>query len=173
MAIRTDDPLGLCSQGQEDLNTRRLASPDCRRLGARSCRTHAFRHDDARRGRDLVSLKASDLFAAGQIKERASITQRKTRHPVRFEPTGGTRKSLTAWLEDPLMLGSEYLWPGRFHERRHISKRKYAPLVRDVGHAVWPRAKCLRHAFVAPNQGRPDRRSRSSVRQKSLPAYRI
>ncbi len=29
------------------------------------------------------------------------------------------------------MTGSEYLWPGRFHERLHISTRQYARLVRD------------------------------------------
>ena len=28
------------------------------------------------------------------------------------------------------MIGSEYLWPGRFHERLHISTRQYARLVR-------------------------------------------
>lgn len=27
------------------------------------------------------------------------------------------------------MKGSEYLWPGRFHERLHISTRQYARLV--------------------------------------------
>jgi site-specific recombinase XerD len=30
-----------------------------------------------------------------------------------------------------MMAGSEYLWPGRFHERFHISTRQYARLVRD------------------------------------------
>ena len=29
------------------------------------------------------------------------------------------------------MVGSEHLWPGRFHERWHISTRQYARLVRD------------------------------------------
>lgn len=29
------------------------------------------------------------------------------------------------------MVGSEYLWPGRFHERPHISTRQYARIVRD------------------------------------------
>ena len=30
-----------------------------------------------------------------------------------------------------LVVGSEYLWPGRFHERLHISTRQYARIVRD------------------------------------------
>jgi integrase len=87
--------------------------------------------DSKLRGCDLVKLKVSDVFSAGQVKERASIIQTKTRHPVRFEITEGTRRSIAAWLDDPAMIGSEYLWPGRFHERLHISTRQYARLVRD------------------------------------------
>ena len=47
---------------------------------------------------------------------------------VRYE---GTRASLVRWMREPLMVGSEYLWPGRFHERLHISTRQYARIVRD------------------------------------------
>lgn len=34
-------------------------------------------------------------------------------------------------MKDPIMVGSEYLWPGRFHERLHISTRQYARIVRN------------------------------------------
>jgi len=87
--------------------------------------------DSKLRGCDLVKLTVADVFAAGQIKERASVIQSKTQNPVRFEITEGTRKSLSRWMEEPLMVGSEFLWPGRFHERLHISTRQYARLVRD------------------------------------------
>lgn len=87
--------------------------------------------DSKLRGCDLVRLKVADVYAAGQIKERASIIQSKTQKPVRFEITEGTRKSLATWLEDPMMIGSEYLRPGRFHDRLHISTRQYARLIRD------------------------------------------
>lgn len=87
--------------------------------------------DSKLRGCDLVRLLVADVYAAGQIKERASIIQSKTQRPVRFEITEGTRKSLNAWLEDSAMIGSRHLWPGRFHERLHISTRQYARLVRD------------------------------------------
>ena len=30
-----------------------------------------------------------------------------------------------------MMVGSEHLWPGRFHERLHISTRQYARLLRE------------------------------------------
>ena len=87
--------------------------------------------DSKLRGCDLVRLKVADVYAAGQVKERASIIQSKTRKPVRFEITEGTRKSIAAWLDNPLMIGSEHLWPGRFHER------------------LW-------HPYDAPDQGRAD-----------------
>lgn len=34
-------------------------------------------------------------------------------------------------MEDEFMAGTEYLWPGRFYERLHISTRQYARIVRD------------------------------------------
>ncbi|MGB5576142.1 MAG: tyrosine-type recombinase/integrase, partial [Woeseiaceae bacterium] len=87
--------------------------------------------DSKLRGCDPVKLKVADVFAAGQVKERTSIVQSKTQKPVRFEITEGTRKSLLRWMDEPLMIGPEYLWPRRFHERPHISTRQYARLVRE------------------------------------------
>ncbi len=87
--------------------------------------------DSKLRGCDLVRMKAVDVIAAGQIKDRASVMQSKTQKPVRFEISEGTRASVAKWMDDPLMIGSEYLWPGRFHARRHISTRQYARIVRD------------------------------------------
>ncbi len=87
--------------------------------------------DSKLRGCDLVRLKVADVYAAGQIKERASIVQSKAQKPVRFELSEGTRTSLWEWLEDPKMIGQEHLWPGRFHDPFHISTRQYARLVRE------------------------------------------
>jgi site-specific recombinase XerC len=85
--------------------------------------------DSKLRGCDLVRLKVADVYAAGTVKDRASVLQSKTGKPVKFELTEGTRKSIETWLEDELMIGSEYMWPGRFHDRLHISTRQYARLV--------------------------------------------
>ncbi|WP_068119423.1 tyrosine-type recombinase/integrase [Tropicimonas marinistellae] len=87
--------------------------------------------DSKFRGCDLVKLKVADVYAAGLVKERASIIQSKTDKPVRFEISEGTRRSISQWIADPLMIGSEFLWPGRFHERLHVSTRQYARLVRE------------------------------------------
>lgn len=87
--------------------------------------------DSKLRGCDLVKLKVADVFASGAIKERVSVLQSKTQTPVRFEITDGTRKSLKDWIGHPLMVGHDYLWPGRFHDRLHISTRQYARLLKD------------------------------------------
>lgn len=87
--------------------------------------------DSILRGCDLVVLKVADVYAAGQIKERASILQSKTKKPVRFELSEGTRTSLVRWLDDPMMVGHEYLWPSRFHDPLHVSTSQYARLVQE------------------------------------------
>jgi site-specific recombinase XerC len=87
--------------------------------------------DSKLRGCDLVRMKVVDVMASGQIKARASVLQSKTQKPVRFEILEGTRASVATWMKDPLMVGSEFLWSGRFHERLHISTRQYARIVRD------------------------------------------
>ena len=86
--------------------------------------------DSKLRGCDLVHLSVSDVYVARRIKERTSVLQSKTKQPVQFEITEGTRKSLLAWINDPAMLGSDFLWPGRFHDPDHISTRQYARMVK-------------------------------------------
>ncbi len=81
--------------------------------------------DSKLRGCDLVRMQVVDVMASGQIKERASVLQSKTQKPVRFEISEGTGASVSKWMEDPLIVGSEYLWPDRFHERLHITTGQY------------------------------------------------
>ncbi|MEO0543268.1 MAG: tyrosine-type recombinase/integrase [Pseudomonadota bacterium] len=87
--------------------------------------------DSKLRGCDLVTLKVSDVYSTGSIKERASILQSKTQTPIRFEITEGTRNSLLDWIHHPLMSGHDFLWPGRFHDRPHISTRQYARMLKE------------------------------------------
>jgi integrase len=87
--------------------------------------------DSKLRGCDLVRLKVADVCTAGAVKERVSILQNKTKTSVRFEITEGTRKSLMDWINHPLMSSHEFLWPGRFHDRPHISTRQYVRLLKE------------------------------------------
>lgn len=76
------------------------------------------------RGCDLVCLKVNDVYAAGRVKERASVTQSKTSKPVRFEITETTRLSVERWIRDPEMIGCECLWFSRIHASPHLSTRQ-------------------------------------------------
>ena len=76
-------------------------------------------------------LKVNDIYAAGRVKDRASVTQSKTGKPVRFEITETTRLSVERWIRDPEMIGWEFLWPSRVHASPHLSTRQYARIMRD------------------------------------------
>lgn len=62
--------------------------------------------DSKLRGGDLVRLKVAVVYAAGQVKHRASIVQSKTRKPVSFEITEGTRKAVAAEGPEPTFVGT-------------------------------------------------------------------
>ena len=86
--------------------------------------------DSKLRGCDLLGLRGRDVFAAGRVKDRASLIQSKTGKPVRFEITETTRLSVESWIRDPEMIGIEFLWPSRIHGSAHPSTRQYARIVR-------------------------------------------
>lgn len=60
--------------------------------------------DSKLRGCDLVGLQVPDVFAAGHVTDRASVMQRKTGKPVRFEITDTAIQSLERWIADPEMI---------------------------------------------------------------------
>ncbi|MBC7740062.1 MAG: tyrosine-type recombinase/integrase [Candidatus Saccharibacteria bacterium] len=102
--------------------------------------------DSRLRGCDLVGLKVRDVFAAGHVKDRASVMQSTTGKPVRFELTETTRQSLERWIADPEMTGSEFLWPSRLHASPHLSTRQYARIMREwvTSIGLEPSAKVMR-----------------------------
>ncbi|WP_208995151.1 tyrosine-type recombinase/integrase [Pseudovibrio sp. Alg231-02] len=83
------------------------------------------------RGCNLVRLKVVVVFTSGRVKERTSIIQSKTGKPVQCELMEGNRSALSKWIDSPEMIGSEYLWPGRFHDRPHISTRQYGRMLKE------------------------------------------
>ena len=87
--------------------------------------------DSKLRGCDLVSLKVTDLVRDDRIRERVSVVQSKTNKPVQFELAENTRETVTSWIKSPEMIGCQFLFPSRFHDRPHISARQYGRLVRD------------------------------------------
>ena len=80
---------------------------------------------------DLVSLKVIDLLRVDRIRERVSVVQSKTNKPVQFELSENTQETLTNWIKSAEMIGCQFLFPSRFHDRPHISAPQYGHLVRD------------------------------------------
>jgi len=82
--------------------------------------------DSKLRGCDLVQLRVLDVFHGNHVASRATVMQQKTKQPVQFELTVGTRKSLLEWIDTAGLRHSDFLFPSRIGESPHISTRQYA-----------------------------------------------
>jgi len=86
--------------------------------------------DSKLRGCDLVALKVDDLIRNERVRERVSVVQSKTNKPVQFELAENTQETVKNWIRSPEMIGCQFMFPSRFHDRPHISTRQYGRLVR-------------------------------------------
>jgi len=55
--------------------------------------------------------------------------QQKTKQPVQFELTSGTRKSVAEWISEAQLKNTDFLFPSRIGNSPHISTRQYARIV--------------------------------------------
>ncbi len=85
--------------------------------------------DSKLRGCDLVRLQVDDVCAGGRVRGRATIIQKKTGRPVKFEITEQTRTSIQDWLARVGVREGQYLFPSRFRAQPHLSTRQYARIV--------------------------------------------
>jgi integrase len=83
--------------------------------------------DSKLRGCDVVRLKITEVAPHGRCIERATIRQRKTGRPVKFEITEQTRKTVDQHLSKQGLSNSEFLFPGA--KNGHLSTRQYARLL--------------------------------------------
>jgi integrase len=85
--------------------------------------------DSKLRGCDVVAVKTKDVAPAGRAADRATVRQRKTGRPVRFELTEQTRQSVEDYLRARGENTGEYLFPGRRDSGKSLSTRQYARLL--------------------------------------------
>ena len=85
--------------------------------------------DSKLRGCDLVALKVEDVTAAGEVKTRGVIIQKKTQRPVQFEITPQTRAAVGELIARRRLKASDYLFPSRMESSPHLSTRQYARIV--------------------------------------------
>jgi len=86
--------------------------------------------DSKLRGCDVVAVKVDDVAPNGYAVDRATVRQRKTGRPVRFELTEQTRQALDDYISAAHKKPGEFLFPGR-RRGQSMTPRQYARLVSD------------------------------------------
>jgi len=87
--------------------------------------------DSKLRGCDVVTLKVSDVAPHGYAIDRATVRQRKTGRPVKFELTEQTRQSVDEYLKLKPKNTNDILFVGRRAGCQHLTTRQYARLVSE------------------------------------------
>lgn len=87
--------------------------------------------DSKLRACDLVRIRVRDVAQGDQVAHRATILQRKTSRPVRFEIAGQARDAIQNWINESELRSHQYLFPSALRPGQHLSTRQYARLVRD------------------------------------------
>jgi integrase len=87
--------------------------------------------DSKLRGCDVVAIKVDDVAAGGYTADRATVRQKKTGRPVRFELTEQTRQAVDEYLRATNKKPGESLFAGRRGPQKSITTRQYARLVSD------------------------------------------
>jgi len=87
--------------------------------------------DSKLRGCDVMALKVQDVAPTGYTVERATIRQRKTGRPVKFELTEQTRQAIEDYLRASGKKPGEFLFTSSRHCARCMTTRQYARLVAE------------------------------------------
>jgi len=78
-----------------------------------------------------MALKVEDVAPNGYTVERATVRQRKTRRPVKFELTEQTRQAVEDYLRASGKKPGEFLFSGRRQGDYCMTTRQYARLVAE------------------------------------------
>jgi integrase len=78
---------------------------------------------------DVVALKVDDVAPSGYAVDRATVRQKKSGQPVRFELTEETRQAVDDYARAAAKKPDEFMFTGRPGSGRSITTRQYARLV--------------------------------------------
>jgi integrase len=87
--------------------------------------------DSKLRGCDVVALKVEDVAPNGYAIDRASVRQRKTGRPVKFELTDQTRQAVDGYLRAAGKKHGEFLFTSRKGNGQCMTTRQYARLLSE------------------------------------------
>jgi integrase len=94
--------------------------------------------DSKLRGCDVVAIRVEDVAAGGYTAERATVRQKKTGRPVRFELSEQTRQAIDDYLKATNKRPGEFLFTGRRGANASMTTRQYARLVSEWIGSVGP-----------------------------------
>jgi len=83
------------------------------------------------RGCDVVAVRVDDVAPSGYAMDRATIRQRKTGRPVRFELTDHTRIAIDEYLRLTGRKAGQFLFAGRGNSDKGLTTRQYARLLQE------------------------------------------
>jgi integrase len=86
--------------------------------------------DSKLRGCDVVAVKVDELAPNGYAVDRASVRQKKTGRPVRFELTEPTRQAIDDYIKLAGKKPGDFLFPGR-RAGQCMTTRQYARLLSE------------------------------------------
>jgi integrase len=87
--------------------------------------------DSKLRGCDVVAIRVEDVASGGYTADRATVRQKKTGRPVRFELSEQTRQAVDDYLKVSRKRPGEFLFTGRRAPDRSMTTRQYARLVSE------------------------------------------
>ena len=109
--------------------------------------------DSKLRGCDVVALRVEDVAPSGYAVDRATVRQKKTGRPVRFDLTEQTRQAVDDYIKAAGKKPGEYLFSGRRGHNRCMTTRQSARLVSSwLQRLASTRVSSARTPFDAPKR---------------------
>jgi integrase len=87
--------------------------------------------DSKLRGCDVVAIKVEDVAPNGYTMDRATVRQKKTGRPVKFELTDQTRQAIDDYLKTAGKKPADFLFTGRRGVGQCITTRQYSRLLSE------------------------------------------
>ena len=104
--------------------------------------------DSKLRGCDVVALRVEDVAPSGFAVDRATVRQKKTGRPVRFELTEQTRQAVNDYIK---ATGKKLLFSGRGNHNG-LDHPAICSTCLDLGCNDRPRSALFRHALPSTHQ---------------------
>ena len=120
------------------------------------------------RGCDVVAIRVEDVAAGGYTTDRATVRQKKTGRPVRFELSEQTRQAVDDYLKVTGKRPGEFLFTGHRGPARSMTTRQYARLVSEWIGSCRTRSEAVWDAFPAPHGSHPNLSPEGNLRAVQL-----